>query len=53
MLADEPTSHQDADHAAAVMDALRIEAGRGAAVLIASHDVFVVSAADVVIDLDT
>ncbi len=53
ILADEPTSHQDVDHAAMVIAALRHACDTGAAVLIASHDPTVVATADEVIDLDT
>ena len=38
VLADEPTGHQDAGHAATVMSALREAATRGAAIVIATHD---------------
>lgn len=38
VLADEPTGHQDAGHAATVMSALREAASRGAAIVIATHD---------------
>ena len=38
VLADEPTGHQDAGHAATVMSALRGAATRGAAIVIATHD---------------
>jgi len=38
VLADEPTGHQDAGHAATVMAALREAASRGAAIVIATHD---------------
>jgi putative ABC transport system ATP-binding protein len=52
LLADEPTSHQDAVSAQLVIAALRHEADRGAAVVVASHDPAVVAAADTVLDLD-
>ena len=52
VLVDEPTSHQDADHAAAIVAALAAAAARGAAVLVATHDERVIGAADDVIDLD-
>jgi ABC-type lipoprotein export system ATPase subunit len=52
ILVDEPTSHQDADHARAILGCLTDAAARGAAVLIASHDQRVIDAADDVIDLD-
>ena len=51
VLADEPTSFQDGGHAASVDHALRRGAERGAAVVIATHDVAVVAAADRVLDL--
>jgi putative ABC transport system ATP-binding protein len=51
LLADEPTSFQDGGHAAAAIDTLRLAARRGAAVVIATHDVAVVAAADRVLDL--
>ena len=38
VLADEPTGHQDAGHAATVMSALREAASRGASIVIATHD---------------
>lgn len=46
IIADEPTSHQDAEHADLVMGVLRAAAERGAAALISSHDPRVVDAAD-------
>jgi putative ABC transport system ATP-binding protein len=52
VLVDEPTSHQDADHATAIVAALAKAAADGAAVLIATHDERVIGAADDVIDLD-
>lgn len=51
LLADEPTSFQDGAHAAAAIASLRHTADEGTAVLIATHDVAVVGAADRVIDL--
>jgi ABC-type lipoprotein export system ATPase subunit len=36
--ADEPSTHQDADHGRAVFGALRAAADRGAIVVVASHD---------------
>ena len=51
VLADEPTSFQDGGHAAIATAALRRSAERGAAVVIATHDVAVVAAADRVLDL--
>jgi putative ABC transport system ATP-binding protein len=38
VLADEPSTHQDADHGRAVFEALRAAADRGAIVVVASHD---------------
>jgi ABC-type lipoprotein export system ATPase subunit len=38
LLADEPTAHQDADHADTVLDALRDRADDGGACLVATHD---------------
>jgi len=52
ILADEPTSHQDAQHAETVIAALRSAARQGSALLVASHAEEVVAAADQVIDLD-
>ena len=52
VLADEPTSHQDRDHAIAVVAALRDAGRQGSAVVVASHDPAVVESADHVIDLD-
>lgn len=52
ILVDEPTSHQDHAHATAVMQELRTRADHGSAVVVASHDPAVVSAADRTIDLD-
>ena len=52
LLADEPTSHQDADHARMVLAALRTCAAAGSAVIVASHDEAVRDVADRVVDLD-
>jgi putative ABC transport system ATP-binding protein len=52
LLADEPTSHQDADHGRLVLDALRICAAAGSTVIVASHDEAVRDVADQVVDLD-
>jgi putative ABC transport system ATP-binding protein len=52
LLIDEPTSHQDADHAAAILAAIRAATDRGAAALIATHDPTVFAVADTTIDLD-
>jgi putative ABC transport system ATP-binding protein len=51
LLADEPTSHQDAGHVAAVVAALRSAADAGCAVLVATHDDSIIAAANRVIDL--
>jgi ABC-type lipoprotein export system ATPase subunit len=51
-LVDEPTSHQDAAHAAAVLAAMHTAAGDGTALLVATHDRLVVDVADAVLDLD-
>ena len=51
LLADEPTSHQDADHVAGVVAALRSAADAGSAVLVATHDDSIIAAASRVIDL--
>jgi putative ABC transport system ATP-binding protein len=51
LLADEPTSHQDAGHVAAVVTALRSAAEAGSAVLVATHDDSIIAAASRVIDL--
>lgn len=52
ILADEPTSHQDAQHALTVIAALQASAAAGSALVVASHAGEVVAAADQVIDLD-
>ena len=46
LLADEPTSELDEGNREHVMDQLRIEAARGAIVVVATHDPAVVEAAD-------
>jgi ABC-type lipoprotein export system ATPase subunit len=51
LLADEPTSYQDDAHTRVVVDALRHAAGRGSAVLVATHDDVVAGAADRVVEL--
>jgi putative ABC transport system ATP-binding protein len=51
VLADEPTSHQDPDHAAVVIAALLACAADGGAVLVASHDQQVAQAASQIIEL--
>jgi ABC-type lipoprotein export system ATPase subunit len=52
VVADEPTSHQDDDHAVMVCAALRAAAEQGAAVMIAGHDVRVHDIATRVIRLE-
>jgi putative ABC transport system ATP-binding protein len=52
LLADEPTSFQDDAHTEVVVRALRSAADRGAAVLVATHDDWVASAADRVVELN-
>lgn len=52
LLVDEPTSHQDADHAAAVLHVLRDALTASSATLLASHDEIAIDATDDVIDLD-
>lgn len=51
LLADEPTSFQDLAHASVVVAALRDAAGRGSAVVVATHDPLVAGAADRIVDL--
>lgn len=51
LIADEPTSHQDALHADAVLRVLADAAARGAAVLVATHDPAIVAASSRVIEL--
>ena len=53
LLADEPTSHQDAGHVAAVVAALRQAADAGSAVLVATHDDTVAAAASRIVDLES
>jgi putative ABC transport system ATP-binding protein len=52
LLADEPTSELDEGNREHVMDQLRIEAARGAIVVVATHDPAVVRAADRTLVLD-
>ncbi|HEY3527772.1 MAG TPA: ATP-binding cassette domain-containing protein [Nocardioides sp.] len=52
LLADEPTSELDEGNREHVMDQLRIEASRGAIVVVATHDPAVVDAADRALVLD-
>ncbi len=51
ILADEPTSFQDAGHAGVVVEVLHDAARAGAAVLVATHDPVVIAAADRVVVL--
>lgn len=46
VIADEPTSHQDAERAMLVMNALRQTADNGAAVLVTSHDPLLIERCD-------
>jgi ATP-binding cassette subfamily C protein CydCD len=52
LLADEPTSHLDAERAGLVLDALRSVAAAGPAVVVATHDSRLIEAADQVVLLD-
>jgi putative ABC transport system ATP-binding protein len=52
VLVDEPTSHQDEQHAAAILACLRSLAGDGSAIVVATHDPAVIAVADRVVDLD-
>lgn len=52
LLADEPTSHQDAGQIATVLDLLRSMVDDGTCVVVASHDATVADIADRVLDLD-
>jgi putative ABC transport system ATP-binding protein len=52
LLADKPTSHQDAASARRVVDVLRLRAEVGGGLLVTTHDEMVAAAADRVIDLD-
>lgn len=52
LLADEPTSHQDAGHIATVLDLLRSMVDDGTCIVVASHDSAVADVADRVLDLD-
>ncbi len=51
LLVDEPTSHQDPDHAAGVVDQLRTVAHRHGGCLVATHDEVVIAGADRVVTL--
>jgi ABC-type lipoprotein export system ATPase subunit len=52
IVADEPTSHQDAEHADVVLAALRDAARRGAACVLAGHDPRLAAVADRVLHLE-
>ena len=52
LLADEPTSHQDAGHSATLLELCRSLVARGTCIVVASHDPAVSDAADRVLDLD-
>jgi putative ABC transport system ATP-binding protein len=52
MLADEPTSHQDAGHISTVLALLRAMVADGSCIVVASHDSAVADVADRVLDLD-
>ena len=52
LLADEPTSHQDAGHIATVLGLVRRVVAAGTCAVVASHDPAVAAIADRVLDLD-
>ena len=52
LLADEPTSHQDAGHIATVLALVRSVVAAGTCAVVASHDPAVAAIADRVLDLD-
>ncbi|MEA3183797.1 MAG: putative transport system ATP-binding protein, partial [Ilumatobacteraceae bacterium] len=52
LLADEPTSHQDAGHIATVLGLVRSVVAAGTCAVLASHDPAVAAIADRVLDLD-
>jgi putative ABC transport system ATP-binding protein len=52
VLADEPTSHQDEVHGAAVLRCLQGRAAAGSVVVIATHDPEIVQLATVLVDLE-
>ena len=52
LLADEPTSHQDAGHIATVLRLARSMVDRGTCIVVATHDPAVSEVADRVLDLD-
>ncbi len=51
LLADEPTSHQDAGHSASLLELCRSMVARGTCIVAASHDPAVADVADRVLDL--
>ena len=52
LLADEPTSHQDAGHIATVLELARSMVAGGTCIVVASHDAAVADVADRILDLD-
>jgi len=52
LLADEPTSHQDAGHIATVLQLVRSMVDRGTCIVVATHDAAVADVADRILDLD-
>ena len=52
LLADEPTSHQDAGHIVTVLELMRSTVGRGSCIVVATHDHAVADVADRIFDLD-
>lgn len=52
LLADEPTSHQDAGHIATVLELMRAIVVRGSCIVVATHDHAVADVADRIFDLD-
>ena len=52
VVADEPTAELDSASSARLLDAMRSLAGRGVAVVVATHDRAVIGAADVAIELE-
>ena len=52
LLADEPTSHQDAGHIVTVLELMRSMVVRGSCIVVATHDHAVADVADRIFDLD-